>query len=99
MGDTEIFGDMALINEIHAPQIGIVPMGDRFTMGARTAALACRKYFQLRDGISLPLRHVPDARPERGCVRRRDEGRARHRAQGRAGGDGLGAKGGRARGL
>jgi L-ascorbate metabolism protein UlaG (beta-lactamase superfamily) len=46
MGDTEIFGDMALINEIHAPQIGIVPIGDRFTMGARTAALACRKFFR-----------------------------------------------------
>jgi L-ascorbate metabolism protein UlaG (beta-lactamase superfamily) len=46
MGDTEIFGDMALINEIHAPQIGMVPIGDRFTMGARTAALACRKFFR-----------------------------------------------------
>ncbi len=46
MGDTEIFGDMALINEIHAPHIGMVPMGDRFTMGARTAALACRRYFK-----------------------------------------------------
>jgi len=46
MGDTEIFGDMALINEIHAPQIGMVPIGDRFTMGARTAALACRRFFR-----------------------------------------------------
>jgi L-ascorbate metabolism protein UlaG (beta-lactamase superfamily) len=46
MGDTEIFGDMALINEIHAPHIGFVPIGDRFTMGAKTAALACRKFFR-----------------------------------------------------
>ncbi|MEM8811332.1 MAG: metal-dependent hydrolase [Pseudomonadota bacterium] len=45
MGDTDIFGDMALINEIHEPKIGIVPVGDRFTMGARTAALACRRFF------------------------------------------------------
>lgn len=45
MGDTDIFGDMALINEIHAPKIGIVPIGDRFTMGARTAALACTRFF------------------------------------------------------
>lgn len=45
MGDTEIFGDMALINEIHKPDIGIVPIGDRFTMGAATAALACRRFF------------------------------------------------------
>ncbi len=45
MGDTDIFGDMALINEIHQPQIGIVPIGDRFTMGAKTAAMACRRFF------------------------------------------------------
>jgi L-ascorbate metabolism protein UlaG (beta-lactamase superfamily) len=45
MGDTAIFGDMALINELYAPQIGLVPIGDRFTMGADTAALAVRRYF------------------------------------------------------
>jgi L-ascorbate metabolism protein UlaG (beta-lactamase superfamily) len=45
MGDTDIFGDMALINEIHKPDFGIVPIGDRFTMSPRTAALACRRYF------------------------------------------------------
>ena len=45
MGDTDIFSDMALIEELHQPQIGIVPIGDRFTMGARSAALACRRYF------------------------------------------------------
>ena len=48
MGDTEIFSDMALINEIHEPEIGIVPIGDRFTMGARTAAMACRRSFAFR---------------------------------------------------
>ncbi|MCA1300402.1 metal-dependent hydrolase [Stappia indica] len=45
MGDTDIFSDMALIHDLHAPKIGIVPIGDRFTMGARSAALACRRYF------------------------------------------------------
>ena len=45
MGDTDIFGDMALINELHQPDVGIVPIGDRFTMGGRTAALACRRFF------------------------------------------------------
>ena len=48
MGDTDIFGDMELINELHAPDIGIVPIGDRFTMGARSAALACRRYFDFK---------------------------------------------------
>ncbi|MDD9909994.1 MAG: metal-dependent hydrolase [Ahrensia sp.] len=45
MGDTDIFGDMALIEELHNPQIGIVPIGDRFTMGGAVAALACKRYF------------------------------------------------------
>lgn len=46
MGDTEIFGDMALVNELFAPKIGFVPIGDRFTMGAKSAALACKRFFQ-----------------------------------------------------
>ncbi|MBB4301491.1 L-ascorbate metabolism protein UlaG (beta-lactamase superfamily) [Rhodobium orientis] len=45
MGDTDIFSDMALIDEIYAPKVGIVPIGDRFTMGARTAAMACTRFF------------------------------------------------------
>ncbi len=45
MGDTEIFSDMALVDELFAPKIGFVPIGDRFTMGAKSAALACKKYF------------------------------------------------------
>lgn len=46
MGDTDIFSDMALIGELHQPQIGIIPIGDRFTMGGAVAALACRRYFR-----------------------------------------------------
>jgi L-ascorbate metabolism protein UlaG (beta-lactamase superfamily) len=46
MGDTAIFSDMALINEIYRPEIGFVPIGDRYTMDARTAALACKRFFQ-----------------------------------------------------
>ena len=45
MGDTDIFSDMALINELYAPDVGIVPIGDRFTMNPKTAALACTRYF------------------------------------------------------
>ncbi|MEM8750124.1 MAG: metal-dependent hydrolase [Pseudomonadota bacterium] len=45
MGDTDIFGDMALVQELHQPDIGIVPIGDRFTMGGAVAALACKRYF------------------------------------------------------
>lgn len=45
MGDTGLFGDMKLINELYAPTVGFVPIGDRFTMGAKTAAYACRHFF------------------------------------------------------
>ncbi len=51
MGDTDIFSDMALINEIHAPKIGIVPIGDRFTMGARLAATACKRFYSFETAI------------------------------------------------
>ncbi len=46
MGDTDIFSDMALIAEIHQPKIGILPVGDRFTMDGATAALAARRFFR-----------------------------------------------------
>ena len=45
MGDTGIFGDMALIAEIYRPKIGLVPVGGRFTMDGAMAALACKRYF------------------------------------------------------
>lgn len=48
MGDTEMFGGMALIAEFHKPDVGIVPIGDRFTMGARSAAFACKKFFSFK---------------------------------------------------
>ena len=48
MGDTAIFGDMALIHRIHRPDIGIVPIGDRYTMNPDTAALACREFFDFK---------------------------------------------------
>ncbi|MBS9476597.1 metal-dependent hydrolase [Ancylobacter radicis] len=44
MGDTDIFSDMALIAEIHRPDVAIMPIGDRFTMGPETAALAVTRY-------------------------------------------------------
>lgn len=39
---------MALINELHAPEVGIVPVGDRFTMGGAVAGLACRRYVDFK---------------------------------------------------
>ena len=39
-GDTDVFGDMALIARLFEPAVCILPIGDRFTMGAKGAALA-----------------------------------------------------------
>ena len=46
MGDTDVFSDMGLIAEIYSPKIGLVPIGDRFTMSGRTAALAVKRFFK-----------------------------------------------------
>jgi L-ascorbate metabolism protein UlaG (beta-lactamase superfamily) len=40
-GDTALFGDMKLIHELYHPDIAMIPIGDRFTMGPREAAYAC----------------------------------------------------------
>lgn len=44
-GDTDIFSDMALICEIHRPQLAALPIGDRFTMSPKTAAIAVKRFF------------------------------------------------------
>jgi L-ascorbate metabolism protein UlaG (beta-lactamase superfamily) len=33
---------MAIIRELYAPEIAMIPIGDHFTMGPREAAYACR---------------------------------------------------------
>ncbi|MCQ5377186.1 MAG: metal-dependent hydrolase [Candidatus Methanomethylicia archaeon] len=39
-GDTGIFGDMALIRKLYAPDVVMIPIGGRYTMGPREAAEA-----------------------------------------------------------
>ena len=51
MGDTAAFSDMALIDEMYRPEIGIVPIGDCFTMGAGEAALAVNRWFHFKTVI------------------------------------------------
>jgi len=41
-GDTDVFGDMALIRELHAPELVVLPIGDVYTMSPRGAAMASR---------------------------------------------------------
>jgi len=39
-GDTDVFSDMSLIARLFEPKVCILPIGDRFTMGAKGAAIA-----------------------------------------------------------
>jgi L-ascorbate metabolism protein UlaG (beta-lactamase superfamily) len=39
-GDTDVFGDMALIGELEQPEVAFLSIGDFFTMGPRRAAKA-----------------------------------------------------------
>ncbi|HWD00297.1 MAG TPA: metal-dependent hydrolase [Candidatus Sulfopaludibacter sp.] len=41
-GDTNVFTDMALIEELYHPELAFLPIGDLFTMSPREAAVACR---------------------------------------------------------
>ena len=41
-GDTAVFSDMALIGKLLEPDVALLPIGDHFTMGPRSAAEAIR---------------------------------------------------------
>ncbi|HKW63495.1 MAG TPA: metal-dependent hydrolase [Candidatus Acidoferrum sp.] len=41
-GDTAVFGDMKLIGELYKPDLAMLPIGDRFTMGPKEAAYAIK---------------------------------------------------------
>lgn len=39
-GDTGVFGDMKLIGELYEPELALLPIGDKFTMGIKEATKA-----------------------------------------------------------
>ena len=39
-GDTALFGDMKILRDLYAPEIAFLPIGDHYTMGPDTAAIA-----------------------------------------------------------
>ncbi len=65
-GDTNVFGDMALIGRIYAPDVAVLPVGDHFTMGPREAAVAAelvgaRRVVPSHYGTFPLLTGTPDA--------------------------------------
>jgi len=64
-GDTNVFSDMALIQELYQPELAFLPIGDLYTMSAREAALACRllkpkKVIPMHFGTFPPLTGTPE---------------------------------------
>jgi L-ascorbate metabolism protein UlaG (beta-lactamase superfamily) len=41
-GDTDVFSDMSLIQQLYRPELAFLPIGDLFTMGPEAAALAAK---------------------------------------------------------
>ena len=64
MGDTDVFGDMALIEELHRPEILMVPVGDRFTMGPDRAAFAVKRFFKPKAVIPCHFGTFPILAPD-----------------------------------
>ena len=69
-GDTNVFSDMALIEQLYHPELAFLPIGDLFTMSPREAAMACRllrarKVVPMHFGTFPPLTGRPDDLRER----------------------------------
>jgi len=52
-GDTDVFGDMALINKLHAPDLALVCIGGFFTMDPERAAYAVRELIRPKQVIPI----------------------------------------------
>jgi L-ascorbate metabolism protein UlaG (beta-lactamase superfamily) len=65
-GDTNVFGDMALIRRVYEPDVAVLPIGDHYTMGPREAAVAAeligaRRVVPCHYGTFPLLTGTPDA--------------------------------------
>jgi len=64
-GDTNVFTDMQLIEQLYHPELVFLPIGDLYTMSPREAALACRllqpkKIVPMHFGTFPPLTGRPE---------------------------------------
>ncbi|MCC6306194.1 MAG: metal-dependent hydrolase [Rhodobacteraceae bacterium] len=58
-GDTDVMADMALYQELHRPEIGVLSAGGHFTMDMERAAWAARRFFDFRTVIPCHYRTFP----------------------------------------
>jgi len=55
LGDTGIFSDMKLMGELYKPDIALVPVGDRFTMGPELGARAVE---MIQPKVAVPMHYA-----------------------------------------
>ena len=53
-GDTSLFSDMKLISELYKPDVALLPIGGRFTMDPRQAAMAAE---WINAKITIPMHY------------------------------------------
>ncbi len=58
-GDTDVMSDMALFEELHSPQVGILCAGGHFTMDMKRAGFAAAKFFNFKTVIPCHYRTFP----------------------------------------
>jgi L-ascorbate metabolism protein UlaG (beta-lactamase superfamily) len=58
-GDTDVMADMGWMNELHAPEIGLLCAGGHFTMDMKRAAFAAKKFFNFKTVIPCHYRTFP----------------------------------------
>lgn len=58
-GDTSLFSDMQIIKDLYSPEIGLLPIGDHYTMGPKAAAIAAN-YLGLKAVIPIHFGTFPE---------------------------------------
>jgi len=58
-GDTDVMADMAIWNDLHAPDVGILCAGGHFTMDMKRAAYAATKLFSFQTVIPVHYKTFP----------------------------------------
>ena len=53
-GDTSLFSDMKLLGEIYKPDIAMIPVGDRFTMGPELGKMAAEF---IKPKVAIPIHY------------------------------------------
>ena len=58
-GDTDVMADMGVLQDLHAPEIGILSAGGHFTMDMTRAAYAASKLFKFKTVIPYHYQTFP----------------------------------------